>query len=78
MILDEHIRKDATHNKKGQLLVDLRAKHSNFPEQDPLTIKVAEIHEKVSSMKSWTAPGSDMIHTYWLKLTKLNELHKQT
>ena len=57
--------KEASHNTRAQWLVDLRADHSNLPEQDPVTITMADIQERVSGMKSWTAPGPDMIHTYW-------------
>lgn len=38
------------------------------------TITMADIRDKVSNMKSWTAPDPDMIHTYWL--TKLSALHE--
>ncbi|KAL3977722.1 2-oxoisovalerate dehydrogenase E1 component beta subunit [Sarotherodon galilaeus] len=48
--------------------------HSNLPEQGPVTIIVADIQERVSSMKSWTAPGPQ-VHAYWLK--KLTALHEQ-
>lgn len=44
--------KDAEHNKKA--LVDLRAEHGNLPEQGPVTITVADIPKRVSSMMSWT------------------------
>ncbi|XP_076733794.1 uncharacterized protein LOC143414044 [Maylandia zebra] len=67
--------KDATHNGNAQWLVDLRADHSDLPEQGPVTITVADIQERVSSMKSWTAPGPDMVHAYWLK--KLTALHER-
>uniref|UniRef100_A0A669EZW7 Reverse transcriptase domain-containing protein n=1 Tax=Oreochromis niloticus TaxID=8128 RepID=A0A669EZW7_ORENI len=66
---------DATHNGNAQWLVDLRADHSDLPEQGPVTITVADIQERVSSMKSWTAPGPDMVHAYWLK--KLTALHER-
>ncbi|XP_078026514.1 uncharacterized protein LOC144464187 [Epinephelus lanceolatus] len=56
-------------------LVDLGAGHSNLPEQEPVTISMADIQERVSKMKSWTAPDPDMIHTYWLK--KLTALHER-
>ncbi|KAL4008504.1 hypothetical protein ACER0C_002356 [Sarotherodon galilaeus] len=66
--------KDATQNGNAQWLVDLRADHSDLPEQGPVTITVADIQERVSNMKSWTAPGPDMVHAYWLK--KLTALHE--
>ena len=47
--------------------MDPRADHSDLPEQEAVTIRVTDIQERVSSTKSWTAPGPDMIHTYWLK-----------
>ena len=52
----------------------LRDDHSHFPEQEQLTITVVDIQERVSDVKSWTAPGLDMIHTYWLK--KLTAPHE--
>ncbi|XP_025766930.1 uncharacterized protein LOC112848110 [Oreochromis niloticus] len=54
---------------------EIQADHSDLPEQGPVTITVADIQERVSSMKSWTAPGPDMVHTYWLK--KLTALHER-
>lgn len=30
--------KDATHNNKAQLIVNLKADHSNLPEQGPVVI----------------------------------------
>ena len=54
--------------------MDLRADQSNLPEQEPVTITMADTQKRVSGMKSWTAPGPDMIHSYWLKkLTALYE-----
>ena len=53
---------------------DLRADHRNFPEQEPFTITVADVQQWIKNMNSWTAPGSDMIHHYWLKhLTAVHE-----
>ena len=49
--------KEASHMTNAQWLVDIRADHRNFPEQEPVTITVADIQERVSGMKSWTAPG---------------------
>ncbi len=63
--------KEASHNTNAQWLEDLRTDHSNLPEQEP----TADIQERVAGMKSWTAPGPDMIHTYWLK--KLTALHER-
>lgn len=40
-----------------------RGDHSNLPEKDPVTIRVADIQDRVLSMKSWTASCSDIIHT---------------
>lgn len=31
---------------------------SSLPEQDPETITMADIQEKVSGVKSWAAPGT--------------------
>ncbi|KAI3368084.1 hypothetical protein L3Q82_026902, partial [Scortum barcoo] len=71
---EQYWEKEASQNINTHWLVDLRADHSNLPEQEPVTITAADIQEKVSSMKSWTAPGPDMTHTYWLrKLTVLHE-----
>lgn len=67
--------KDATHNSNARWLLDLRADHSNLPEQGPITITVADVQESVSSMKSWTAPDPNMVHAYWLK--KLTALHER-
>ncbi|XP_051906082.1 uncharacterized protein LOC127590686 [Hippocampus zosterae] len=63
--------KAVAHNGSAQWLVTLREEHSNLPEQNPVTITVADIQERVSDMKNWTAPG----HTYWLK--KLTALHER-
>ena len=52
----------------------MRANHRNLPEQKPVTITVADVQQQMKNMKSWTAPGPDMIHTYWLKhLTAVHE-----
>uniref|UniRef100_A0A3B3HW39 Reverse transcriptase domain-containing protein n=1 Tax=Oryzias latipes TaxID=8090 RepID=A0A3B3HW39_ORYLA len=67
--------KETAHNSNAQWLVSLREEHSNLPEQNPVTITVADIQERVSGMKNWTAPGPDMIHAYWLK--KLTALHER-
>ncbi|XP_055361305.1 uncharacterized protein LOC129603548 [Betta splendens] len=67
--------REASHNSDAQWLVDLREDHSNLPEQNPVTITVADIQHRVSGMKNWTAPGPDMIHAYWLK--KLTAIHER-
>lgn len=41
--------------------MDVKADHSK---KAPVTI--TDIHERVSSMRSRSVPGPDMIHTYWL------------
>ncbi|XP_051919952.1 uncharacterized protein LOC127599769 [Hippocampus zosterae] len=66
--------KEVAHNSSARWLVTLREEHSNIPEQNPVTITVADIQERISDMKNWTAPGPDMVHTYWLK--KLTALHE--
>ncbi|XP_055364306.1 uncharacterized protein LOC129604011 [Betta splendens] len=66
--------REASHNSDAQWLVDLREDHSNLPEQNAVTITVADIQQRVSGMKNWTAPGPDMIHTYWLK--KLTAIYR--
>ncbi|XP_051931164.1 uncharacterized protein LOC127607108 [Hippocampus zosterae] len=48
--------KEVAHNSSAQWLVTLREEHSNLPEQNPVTITVADIQERVSDMKNWTAP----------------------
>lgn len=69
---------DESHNTNAQWLVDLTVDHSNLPKQDQVTITMAHIQDRVSSMKSWTARGPDMIHTYCLKkLTALHVWHAQ-
>lgn len=54
--LEEHWKtiwkKDITHN---MWLVELRADHSNLPEQDPVNVMVTDIQNRISSMESWTA-----------------------
>lgn len=60
-------QKDTTRDSNAQCSVDLRADHSSLSERDPLSITAADIHESVSSMKRWAAPGPDIIHAYWLK-----------
>nr|XP_049581805.1 uncharacterized protein LOC125972245 [Syngnathus scovelli] len=67
--------REASHKKDAQWLVALRKDHSKLPEQNPVTITVADIQRRVSGMKNWTAPGPDMIHSYWLK--KLTTLHER-
>ena len=65
--------KEASYNPYAQLLLDLRKDQSNLPEQDPVNLTMADIQERVSR-KSGTAPGPDMIHSYWLKkLTAFSE-----
>jgi len=32
-----------------------------------MTITAADIRERISSIRSWKAPGTDMTYTYWLK-----------
>jgi len=50
------------------MLLDLKADHSNFPDQEPVTITGADIQERVKYEEL------DMIHTNWLKkLTALYE-----
>lgn len=44
-----------THNTNAQWLVDLRADHNDPPEQELITITLADIQDRVSGMKSWTA-----------------------
>lgn len=58
-LLDEHMREGAS----GQWLEDLRTDQSHLPEQDEVTIMIADIQDTVSRMNSWTAPAPDMIHT---------------
>ncbi|XP_051935035.1 uncharacterized protein LOC127609236 [Hippocampus zosterae] len=60
-------KEKVAHNSSAQWLVTLREEHSNLPEQNPVIITVADIQERVSDMKNWTASGPDMVHTYWLK-----------
>ena len=67
--------REASHNRDAQWLVDLREDHSKQPEQNPVTITVTDIQERVSDMKNWKAPGPDMIQAYWLK--KLTALHER-
>lgn len=57
------MREDSTYNNNVQWLVDLRADHINLPEQDPVTITVGDIQERVSSMKRWTVPALDVTLT---------------
>ena len=61
--------KEASNNTHAQWLVDLREDHSHLQEQNPVNITMAHVQKRVSGMKSWTAPGTDMIHSYWLKKT---------
>ncbi|TWW59283.1 hypothetical protein D4764_06G0008130 [Takifugu flavidus] len=73
--MNRALSKEATHNSTAQWLQDLQAEHSQLPEQDPVVITLADIQTIVSKMKSWTAPGPDNIHAYWLK--KLTALHER-
>ena len=67
--------KDATHNADAQWLKDLKAQHSDIPEQTPVTVTTEDIQHRANRMRSWAAPGPDMIHAYWLK--KLTALHSR-
>lgn len=59
--------------------MDLKADHGNFPEQELTTIIVADIQDRMSSIKSWTAPGPEIILIYWQKkLTALLECLVET
>ena len=65
--------KEALHNTNAQWLYYLRADQGLPPEQEPVTITMADIQEPVSITKSWAASGPDMTHKHWLKkLTKFN------
>ena len=59
--------KEVSYNRDSQR--DLREVHITLPEPDPLSITMADIQERVSRMKSLTAPGPDMVHSYRLKNT---------
>lgn len=48
--------KEASHNTNAQWLVDLRADHNNLPEQESVTITMADIQDSVQ-LKGWAAPG---------------------
>ena len=39
--------KEASHNTNAQWLVDLKADHSNLPEQDPVTVTMADNQDRV-------------------------------
>ena len=67
--------KDATHNGDAQWLKDLKAQHCDIPEQMPVTVTAEDIRQRVDQMRSWAAPGPDMIHAFWLK--KLTALHSR-
>ena len=67
--------KDATHNGDAQWLKDLKAQHCEIPEQTPVTVTAEDIRQRVNQMRSWAAPGPDMIHAFWLK--KLTALHSR-
>lgn len=51
-------------NCNAHWLVDLREDHSKIPEQGQVIITVADIQERVSNMKTWTAQDPKMIHAY--------------
>lgn len=42
----------------------VRSEKSHLPEQEPVSLTVAYIKDRVSGMKNWTAAGPDIIHTY--------------
>ena len=54
--------------KKAQWIAGLKADHQASVHQQPqVTISEDDLRRRVNRMKNWTAPGPDMIHTYWLK-----------
>lgn len=61
-------------NTSAKWWQNLRADHSNLPEQESVTITAADIQQQVKNRKIWTTPGLDMTHTYWLK--KLTVVHE--
>ena len=65
--------KEASDNTNAQWLLGLGEDHSHLPEQDPVTITLADILERVLGMKSRTL-GPVMNNSYWLK--KLTTLHE--
>ena len=67
--------KEATHNTTAEWLKELQRDHQQQPEQEPITITGTDLGQRLQRMKSWTAPGPDMIHAYWLK--KLTSLHNR-
>eukprot|EP00064_Thunnus_orientalis_P013602 superscaffoldBa00002245_g13641 len=52
--------KEASHNINAQWLVDLRADHSNLPEQDLVTITMADIQERVSDALLQELQGAEV------------------
>ena len=68
--------KEASHNEQAQWIAGLKADHQTSVHQQPqVTISEDDLRRRVNRMKNWTAPGPDMIHTYWLK--KLTSLHRR-
>ena len=59
--------KEGSRNTNAQGLTDLSNDHSNLQEQHPINIRVADIQERVSRIKTWTAQNPDMIHSNCLR-----------
>lgn len=52
------------------MVVRFENKSQQYPrktEQEPVTITVIDIQQRLKNIKIWTAPDPDMIHTHWLK-----------
>ena len=64
-----------THNTNADWLKDLEQDYSQDQEQENIRITEKDLKERVRKMKSWRAPGPDMVHGYWLK--KLTALHQR-
>ena len=57
-------------------IAELKADHQALvTQQQPVIISEEDLRLRVTRIKSWTVPGHDMIHAYWLK--KLTSLHKR-
>ena len=57
------------HNTNADWLKDLEQDYSQDQVQENIRIteKGPKKKERVRKMKSWRAPGPDMVHGYWLK-----------
>ena len=60
------------------MVKDLGTDHSTLPEQDPVTITVVDIQQRISGMKNWTAPGPDGGRTFQTRMFRTRTFRTRT